>query len=180
MDRAAVSRASSHGVALTVDYDFRFPRDERGNSLGVVTRVKGCRVGLANGSDAVAAVDDLRKLQSPAPLDVIEAWLAELSVITARRGDDEFAEELRVTAYASRLRQFPADVVKQALLRKTWKFWPSWHELEAECRELSAPREAMISAILDAMARSDPAEHRERVSAERAAEIMREVWGAGA
>lgn len=156
----------------------RFPRDERGNSLGPVMRVRGCALALAPGGNLAGALADIERLQEPAPVAAVEGWLAELSVITARRQDDEFAEELRISAYASRLRQFPADVVKEALLRRTWKFWPSWAELEEVCRALAAPRAAMIAAMRRG---PEPAENeqRERVSAERAAEIMREVWGRG-
>lgn len=177
VDRAAVSRASSRGVALRVEYDMRFPRDDRGNSLGVATAVKGCGIALSPSANLAGALADIERLLLPAPASAIEGWLAELSVITARRQDDEFAEELRVAAYASRLRQYPADVVKEALLRRTWKFWPSWAELEEVCRSLVAPRSAMIAAMRRG---PEPAEteRRERVSAERAAEIMREVWGA--
>ena len=165
-----------HGVELKVGFDYRFPRDERGNSLGFVAVVKGCEIAVAPGGNPDAALADMERLQVAAPVSVIEAWLAELSVITARRHDDEFAEELRVTAYASRLRQFPADIVKEALLRHTWKFWPSWQELEAVCRRLAGPRSAMIAALRRG---PQPEEQgrRERVSAERAAEIAREVWG---
>ena len=158
-----------------MDYDFRFPKDAKGNPLGIVMTAKGCDVSVAADGDLDAACRDLQRLQQPAPMEAIEAWLAELSVIVARRQDDEFAEELRVTAYAGRLRGFPADVVKQAVLRHTWKFWPSWHELEAVCKQLAAPRQLMIAAMKEQP--KEPDQPRERVSAERAAEIIREVWG---
>ncbi len=175
VDKAAVSRASQHGVTLTVDYAFRFPKDERGNSLPVVMTVRGCSVGGADNSRALALAD-LQKLQEPAPVRAVEAWLAELSVITAKRADDEFSETLRLEAYASRLRRYPADVAREALLGRTWKFWPSWAELEQVCENLSAPRKAMIRA-LGSETRESYSEERERVTAEQAAAIMREVWG---
>ena len=175
VDKAAVSRASQRGVTLAVDYSFRFPKDERGNSLPVVTTVRGCSVAGAEEARALVLAD-LQKLQQPAPSRAVEGWLAELSVITAKRADDEFSETLRLEAYASRLRRYPADVAREAILGRTWKFWPSWAELEQVCENLSAPRKAMIRA-LGAETRETYGEERERVTAEAAARIMREVWG---
>ena len=61
-----------------------------------------------------------------APRREIEAWLAELSVIVARRGQPEFDEVLRLEAYAGRLQSYPADVAKAALLGRTpSKFGPA-------------------------------------------------------
>jgi len=86
-------------------------------------------------------------LEFPAPKRKIEQWLAELSVISAKRADDAASEALRVEAYAARLSRYPADVVKAALLDRPWKFWPTWAELERVCEELSSPRRAMMSAL---------------------------------
>lgn len=175
VDKAAVLRASQLGVGLAVKFDYRFPKDERGNSLPLVTLVKGVTVsGSAQArADTVAAI---RRLEINAEPREVEGWLAELSVITARRADDEFSETLRLEAYASRLRRYPADVAREAVLGRSWKFWPAWSELETVCDQLAAPRRAMIRALeAEAVAGSGP--ERERVSAERAREIMREVWG---
>lgn len=175
MDKAAVLRASQLGVGLEVKYDYRFPRDDRGNSLPHVTLVKGVTVtgGAQARADAVAAI---RRLEVSAEAREVEGWLAELSVIVARRADDEFSEALRLEAYASRLRRYPADVAREAVLGRSWKFWPAWSEVEAVCDQLVAPRRAMIRALeADMIAGDGPA--RERVSAERAREIMREVYG---
>lgn len=175
VDQAAVSQASRRGVSLEVLCDYRFPKDERGNSLPFVTIVKGCSVG---GDDAARSLvaEDLRKLSVAAPSREIEAWLAELSVITARREADEFTETLRLEAYASRLRRYPADVAREAVLGRSWKFWPSWAELQQVCDQLHAPRKAMIAAI-DAPRQQRNEDDRQRVSSERANEIIREVFG---
>jgi hypothetical protein len=94
-----------------------------------------------------AALSDLRNFLTPAPIREIEAWLAELSVIVARRPDDTFADELRVSAYAARLGKFPADVVRSVLMDATYKFWPTWDELEKRCSAMAGPRVQMISAL---------------------------------
>ena len=176
VDKAAVSQASRHNVGLRLECDYRFPKDEKGNSLGMVTLVKGCAV-TGSEDDRRAALADIEKLQAAAPVPVVEGWLAELSVITAKRADDVFSETLRLEAYTSRLRRYPADVAREALLARTWKFWPSWAELEAICDRMAAPRKAMVKALA-----ADPpntTEDRERVSADRARQIMDEVFGGG-
>jgi len=175
VDKAAVLRASQLGVRLSVSFDYSFPRDERGNSLPTVVRVKSCEVGGTEEARA-EALSAIRKLEAQAETRSIEAWLAELSVITARRQDDEFSEALRLEAYASRLRAYPADVAREAVLNGGWKFWPSWSELEARCNTLAAPRRAMIRA-LECGTPSERMEQRERVTAARAAEIIKEVFG---
>tara|TARA_B100000519_G_C14252784_1_gene443370 strand:- start:966 stop:1457 length:492 start_codon:yes stop_codon:yes gene_type:complete len=94
-----------------------------------------------------AALADLRMMIEPAPVEWIEEWLAELSVLTAGRGREGLDAELMVTAFASRLRAYPADVVKDTLLRRAWKWFPSWEELEKICNALASPRRHMIAAL---------------------------------
>lgn len=176
VDRAAVLRASQLGVGLQVQFDYRFPRDERGNSLPLVTLVKGVTVTGDEGARAAAA-SAIAKLEIPGEARDIEGWLAELSVIVARRQDDEFSETLRLEAYASRLRRYPADVARAAILDHSWRFWPSWSELEAVCEQLAAPRRAMLRALNEHGSQAPTSEERTRITAERAREIIREVWG---
>jgi hypothetical protein len=146
MDKAAVSRASSHGVGLKVRYEGRYPQGPNGERLEGYTVAVGCEV-EGTPESVGAALSDLHNFMVPAPARAIEGWLAELSVIVAKRQDDEFGEELRVAAYASRLSQYPADVVRTVLLKETYKFWPTWDELEKKCKALTSPRQNMIAAL---------------------------------
>jgi hypothetical protein len=102
---------------------------------------------MSPGGNHEAALADLRNFMTPAPIRQIEGWLAELSVIVARRQDDPFADELRVSVYSSRLSRFPADVVRTVLLQDTYKFWPTWDELEKRCKALTGPRVQMIAIL---------------------------------
>lgn len=145
MDKAAVSRALSHGVGLAVKYEHRFPSGPNGEHLPSYQVAVSCAVSPAGNHEAALA--DLRNFLTPAPVRLIEEWLAELSVIVARRADDPFADELRVSVYSSRLTRFPADVVKTVLLRETYRFWPTWEELEKRCKALTGPRVQMIAAL---------------------------------
>lgn len=144
MDKAAVSRASSHGVVLKVRYESRYPSGPNGEYLPSYDVAVGCDV---SGGNVEAALADLRNFLTPAPIREIEAWLAELSVIVAKRVDDEFSETLRLTAYASRLSRYPADVARAVLLKQTYKFFPTWDELEKRCEAMTGPRRHMIAAL---------------------------------
>ena len=146
VDKAAVSRASSqHGVGLTVKYEWRFPSGPNGERMQSYQVAVGCETSPQGNHEA--ALTDLRNFMTPAPIRTIEGWLAELSVIVARRADDQFADELRVSVYSSRLSRFPADVVRTVILQDTYKFWPTWEELEKRCKALVAPRIQMIAAL---------------------------------
>lgn len=139
IDKAAVSRLSSRGVGVAVKYKTMFPAGAPAYDLAV-----GC---TATGGDRAAALVDMERLLTPAPVRHIEAWLAELSVLTAGRGREGMDAELMVTAYSSRLTKFPADVVKDALTVKTWKWFPAWEELERYCNAKASPRRMMVEAL---------------------------------
>lgn len=170
MDKAAVSRASSHGVTLEVKTDLRFPTGPNGERLPSYVVAVGCDVDGA-AEQREAALADLKNFMTPADTREIEAWIAELSVITAGRGREGFDAELMVSAYSSRLRAFPADVVRWALLKKSWKWFPTWDELEKACKAKSGPREHMIYALSKPPSKPEAprarptAEEKERIAA---------------
>jgi len=145
VDKAAVSRASSHGVGLRIRYEGRYPSGPNGERLPSYTVATGCDI--APGGNIDAALADLINFMTPAPIRQLEGWLAELSVIVARRQDDQFGNELRVSAYSSRLSRYPADVVKAVLFQASYKFWPTWEELEKRCEAMAGPRRQMIAAL---------------------------------
>lgn len=111
-------------------------------------------------------------------------WIAELSVITARRADDDMAEDLRSHAYARRLGEYPADIVRHVLLIERWKFFPTCAELLEKCDALVSKRKA-LAAALDRAERSllnpvptppeTPAGITEEERARRAA-LVQEIW----
>lgn len=176
VDRALHSLALSHNVALRVSYDTRQTRDSAGN---VTTHffAKGCS-GSGQIEDAETVAAKIAAALEPAPVGMIEGWLAELSVIVARKKDDEFGETLRIEAYASRLRAYPADVAKDALLGRVWRFWPSWAELADTCDSMAMERQHMLSAAyrLTKPARPpEPEQVNNIVKRETATEIMESV-----
>lgn len=146
MDKAAVSRALSHGAHLRVKYEGRYPVGPDGERMPSYLVAVGCHANGEPGAFSAAAAD-LRNFLTPAPMRMIEQWLARLSVVVAKRKDDAFSEELRVVEYASRMSQYPADVVRHVLLSKTYKFWPTWDELHKLCDAMTSPRRAMIATL---------------------------------
>jgi hypothetical protein len=84
---------------------------------------------------------------APPSKQMCEEWLAELSVITARRPDDEMTEALRLEAYAIRLVDYPTDIAKHAILGHRWKFWPTWAEVAEICDAALDKRKKMLLAV---------------------------------
>jgi len=144
MDKAAVSRASQHGVGLRVRYEGRYPTGANGERLPSYIVAVACDVSPMG--NHAAALADLRNFMTPAPLRQIEAWLAVLSVTIAKRKEDDFTEELRLTTYASRLARYPADIARQ-VCNQSYSFWPTWEEMEKRCEALASPRRQMIQAL---------------------------------
>ena len=156
VDKAALSRASSLNAGLAV------------------RMIEGLPIKVSVAGDAQSrrdAVNALAGFVTPAPKNQIEEWIAELSVITRRRQDDDITENLRLSAYSSRLADYPADVAREALLKHKWLFFPAWAELQEVCEKLAAPRRAMIWHLQNAPQAQEP-DPREIPSAERRAEMV--------
>lgn len=100
-----------------------------------------------NSEQALAAADRAEGSMTPATKNQIIGWIAELSVISARRADDQMADDLRLAAYSRRLADYPADIARHALLEHRWKFFPTWAELGDVCDKMRDQRRVMISAI---------------------------------
>lgn len=164
MDKLAVSRASQHGVGLRVKYEGRFPEGKPSYTVAV-----WCEV--SQGGNHAAALADLRNLMTPAPLRDIEGWLAALSVTVAKRKEDAFTEELRLTTYAARLARYPADVARE-VAGETYAYWPTWEEMEKRCKALTGPRLQMIAALERG---PEQVEVREIPSLERRKELVAEA-----
>ncbi len=174
VEKALVSRASSRNVDLDIIYEHRFPRDDKGRPLPVQSVFRGVTV-RGDREQIKKVCDDFRKALAPATQEMIEGWLAELSVITAKRNDDDFAEMLRIGAYVARLQRYPADILYEILLRRSHKFFPTWADLEPDLERMTRARHAVIHSLETKAKPPEPYEP--RCSAESARSIMREVFG---
>ena len=170
MDKAAVSRAQSHGVRLGVRYQGRYPIGPNGERLPSYTVAVGCDI-HGDAENRERALADLRNFMEPAPFCEIERWLAELAVLTASRNKTYFEAELTVTAYAARLAQYPADVARNVILKQAWQWWPTWGEMERICEAQASPRRHMIAALQQPVPDPEPSrpastqEERDRIAA---------------
>lgn len=109
--------------------------------------MRSCDIRGTNEARATA-LSKIQNMETPANQDMTEQWVIELSAITAGRGADGFDADLQLSAYSARLREYPADVAKEALLKQSWKWFPAWAEVEEVCKKLAAPRRSMIAALL--------------------------------
>lgn len=96
---------------------------------------------------ALAAAERVEGSLTRATQAQIAGWIAELSVISARRADDQMTDDLRLAAYSRRLADYPADIARYALLEHRWKFFPTWAELAEVCDKQRDQRLSMIAAI---------------------------------
>lgn len=76
----------------------------------------------------------------PASSDLIEEWLAAVSVKTARRKASELGAELALSVYTAHLSEYPADAVRQVLADYRGQWFPTWGELAERLDELSDAR----------------------------------------
>lgn len=106
-------------------------------------------VNTASSADLHAALRVISESLMPASVELIEQWLAELSVKTARRKDSAAGAELALSVYTGHLRAYPADCVRQVLstYRGTW--FPTWGELADRLDELTDPRLMVRDRMMD-------------------------------
>ena len=135
------------GVTLEEATDVKFSYEKPDGTIVPTRYVKFWTARAGSHSQIDAAREKLAYAMRPAERGQVLGWLAELSVITARRADDDATEDLRAAAYSNRLSDYPADVVREALLVRRWKFFPTWLELGDACDEIVKPRKQMQAAL---------------------------------
>lgn len=148
VNKLVVSSVQSCGVKLQERIDWRGSYEKPDGTI-VPARVerRGYDAAIASHDQIESAIAKVEASMASADDRQVKIWIAELSVITARREDSPEAESLRLAAYAGRLADYPADVVRAALLDHRWKFFPTWAELGDVCDQLIAPRQQMKKAL---------------------------------
>lgn len=152
IDRAALSRASSLGVEVTLRPDLRFPPDGPSYVAGYTPQIRVTAPGAIP-----ALIAELEQLTAPAADERIETWLALLEAGCARRSNDAASAEVTLELYTRTLSRFPADVVLHAC--STWRsrpphgqaggpnWFPTLAELVEACERMAAQRQALIAAL---------------------------------
>jgi hypothetical protein len=139
VDKALQWQASSLGVALKAKFDLCKVNDE--------TFFFAASAEVSGPADAIAAwAQKVSAVQTPAPRDMVEVWLAELSVSAKKRQEDGFSDALRIEVYSRDLAKYPADVVKEALAPRRWKFWPALSEVQDICDAMIRTRSVYAAA----------------------------------
>ncbi|MBX2835048.1 MAG: hypothetical protein KTR28_08780 [Micavibrio sp.] len=121
-----------------------FPNDAPPYRKTISHRVDG------DAKDIIEVAKRVEKTMLCARPEKIEGWLVELDAITARRGISEFSTAVMLTAYTTRLQEYPADIARHVLFSCRWKFFPTWDELREKADTLKAARQAKINALLRA------------------------------
>lgn len=160
VDKALQSQASSLGVSLSAKFDICAVNGET-FLYARAAEATGPADALTAWGDKIAAV------RTPAPREMVEIWLAELSVSAKKRQEDGFSDVLRVEVYASDLARYPADVVKEALSPRRWKFWPALSEVQEICDAMCRTR-AVYAAAAARGPGPQPAPRRPATEEERA------------
>ncbi len=100
-----------------------------------------------------AALDEARETvegaMAPMERDELVKCLGQLRALTAAKNTGETDLKLVLSAFASRLTRWPADVVREVLESQSSisKWWPAWAEVEERLVELAAPREALLATL---------------------------------
>lgn len=136
------------GVRLREDIDWRGSYEKPDGTIVPAQATRRGWIAAGETADQIeAARAKLDASMTPAMPDQVNLWIAELSVITARREDAPEVEALRLSAYRSRLSAYPADVSREALLGHPWRFFPAWAELAEVCDRLVAERRQIKAAL---------------------------------
>ena len=130
-----------YGVELNIQTDYQFA------ASGPKKMITGCLPSITKDSDLARAIETVEQQMNPATSDRIDGWLAELSVITKRRKESDAVEALTLAAYRRRLMAYPGRVVYEALVMRTYHFWPSWDELKVVCDELVRPWNLILKSL---------------------------------
>jgi len=148
-----------------------------GNGAFIGTELVPSPVTARGNPEALAAVaEKVRSTMRPATREKIEQWVAELSVITAPRKSDGITMELTLAAYSKRLAEYPADMVREVLIIRTWKFFPTWAELKEVLDTMLADRRAILAAC-EVVPQPEPvhATQRETLTPEQRAALAAEL-----
>lgn len=132
------SLLKSLGVEQRDEYRLEYPKEGGFKRILVSSQVVGSPLGDAD-------MQRLTRFMTPPTVEQCEGWLAELSVISAHRQEGEFTGALKLQAYIKRLLNYPADIVHDVLMERTWKFFPTWAEVESALETLEQPRRELLA-----------------------------------
>ena len=168
---AALSSLQRLGCNVALRTRTEFP--ENGSWREVIT---GAAVEISDTADLAACRRIVAAMMAPASIADTGKWLAELSLVSARKatGDDESAA--LIAAYHDRLKAYPGDVVRETL--KSWrgKWFPTWGELADILDGRIAGRRAIVAAIQNHEMLAKPAPKVATVSTADPDKLQQQIW----
>lgn len=98
------------------------------------------------------AFDAVKSAMTRPTHDQVEEWIAGLAAVTAQRVQSDDVSEIALSLYVGRLRQYPADVVKEtcmafALRREKPNWFPTLSEIDEACEKATKQREQLLKAL---------------------------------
>jgi hypothetical protein len=95
------------------------------------------------------AIIMLEDASRPAPSDMIVYELGRMRVQTKAKAEDTDNMEFILRVYAEDMREYPADVIREACRKwsRTEKFFPAWSELKEILDRLAAKRRRLLFAV---------------------------------
>ena len=141
---AAVSSLQDFGISVSHEVTgSKFPKN---GGWEPVMSLMVRQVGEIDMAGAKAVIDGLA---APAPRSSIIEWLTICAVKTVSSRDDDTASDLKLKMFASKLQEYPGDVVKNALdaWPDTHKWFPTWSELRTEIERMADIRPAIVERV---------------------------------
>lgn len=107
--------------------------------------------GLTN-DNRVAAREAVRSAMTQPTHEQVEEWVAGLNAVTQHRTEDNHTAGLALGLYTARLKQYPADVVRDtcmafAVRRQSPNWFPSLSEIDEACEKATESRQALLRSL---------------------------------
>lgn len=150
--RATGSLLPRYGFAVRPEYQRSYPGDGAIERRLVGFMLEPCQADEEfSGHDeverAARAIDELRaSLGATSDAEILK-WLVELRAITASRQEAGAEAALALKAYVERLRGYPRQIIHEALIVETYKFFPTWDEMKTNLDKAHAPYLALYRAL---------------------------------
>lgn len=138
---------SSLGVVAKPNVNLSFPL-----TGGYRRTVAGFDIRGITRENRQTALDAVKSAMTRPTHDQVEEWIAGLAAVTAQRVQSDDVSEIALSLYVGRLRQYPADVVKEvcmtfALRREKPNWFPTLSEIDEACEKAAQQREQLLKAL---------------------------------
>lgn len=145
------SLISSFRITAKTRREWRYPENEQPYPV-----VVGADVVVPVDVKPDDAADAVSRCMSPAPDQMLKAWMVRLQAACAQRPGSEASAAAQYTLYVSELRKYPADVAKascERLMRgkpgEGTRWFPTLGEVIDICEDLVLERRMILESLQD-------------------------------